>query len=258
MALQNATANLQAEFTIFPQTGFIEYRQGQIDPATGYIKPLNDSRWGALSGNTWGNWTNFNSNPLPIIWSTDVVDLGEVRYFTLSIQAEFDGSINYSLYVSDTGAFAGEETEHVLEEGNQNIPAFYGRYFRLTARCPGKEIRRISMEASNAEVEVFLQDVNTATLAGTASNRVLTLPRTVSAIKEMAVHVKAATPYAVNLYVSDTATSEVLIPVVKSKSGSSPSFALYGIDNDPRDGVVDISIKGLPRQALIGGSLYVL
>jgi hypothetical protein len=61
----------------------------------------------------------------------------------------------------------------------------------------------------------------------------------------------------VNLYVSDTATSQVLIPVVKSK-GATPTFALYGIDNDARDGVVDISIKALPRQALIGGSLYVL
>jgi hypothetical protein len=58
--------------------------------------------------------------------------------------------------------------------------------------------------------------------------------------------------------VSDTANSEILIPVVKSKSSSAPSFALYGIDNDPRDGVVDITITALPRQAMFGGNLVVL
>ena len=67
-----------------------------------------------------------------------------------------------------------------------------------------------------------------------------------------------ANNYAVNLYVSDTPTSKILIPVINSKSSSNPSFALYGIDNDPRDGIVDIKITALPRQAMFNGNLVVL
>jgi hypothetical protein len=74
----------------------------------------------------------------------------------------------------------------------------------------------------------------------------------------MKIEPKAPTPYAVNLYVSDTPTSEVLIPVVKSKAAAAPSFVLYGIDNDPRDGVVDITLTTLPRQAMISGNMVVV
>ena len=257
MAIENASATLTAITGIFVQTGFIEIRQGQLDGGTGFIKAVNDSRWSALSGRTWGTLSSWNDNPLPIIWTMDEIDLGEIRRFTLSIQAEFDGTIGYTIWTSDTGAFAGEETETVLVEGDQEIDAFSGRYVRVVARVSGREIRRIAMEANNSTVEIFLQDVNTSTLGGTVNERQVAITRGISGVLEMAIHPKAATSYAVNLYVSDTATSQVLIPVVKSK-GATPTFALYGIDNDARDGVVDISIKALPRQALIGGSLYVL
>ena len=257
MAIENASATLTAVTGILAQTGFIEIRQGQLDGATGFIKAINDSRWSVRTGTTWSNWTSFNDNPLPIIWTMDEIDLGEIRRFTLSIQADFDGTISYTIWTSDTGAFTGEETETVLVEGDQEIDAFSGRYVRVVARVTGREIRRISMEANNSTVEIFLQDVNTSTLGGTVSERQVAITRGISGVLEMAIHPKAATSYPVNLYVSDTATSQVLIPVVKSK-GATPTFALYGIDNDARDGVVDISIKALPRQALIGGSLYVL
>jgi hypothetical protein len=46
--------------------------------------------------------------------------------------------------------------------------------------------------------------------------------------------------------------------VVKSKSAAAPSFVLYGIDNDPRDGVVDVTLTTLPRQAMTGGNLLVV
>lgn len=84
------------------------------------------------------------------------------------------------------------------------------------------------------------------------------MPRSVSTIYDMNIECKAATSYAVNLYVSDTATSEVLIPVVKSKSATAPAIALYGIDNDPRDGVVDITITALPRMVMTGGNVIVI
>jgi hypothetical protein len=80
----------------------------------------------------------------------------------------------------------------------------------------------------------------------------------------------------VDLYVSNTATSVLLTPIVISKTAggtymasgyyvddyfvnaTGASFALYGIDNQPRDGIVDISLKGLPRQVMAGGNLLVI
>jgi hypothetical protein len=80
----------------------------------------------------------------------------------------------------------------------------------------------------------------------------------VSLIKDIVIQPKAAVSYPVNLYVSDTATSVVVIPVVTSKSPTAPTFALYGIDNDPRDSIVDITVTALPRQVFLAGNLVVL
>lgn len=258
MAIQSASAALSVVSTILPVTGFINYKQGILDSASGYIKPMSNSRWSSLSGRTWSSWSNFTLTPLPIIWTSDLIDNGEIRYFTLNLKCEADNAVSYVIHTSETGEFTGEEIEYTLNEGDEDIPAFYGRYFYVTVRTEANELRRLSIESSNKTIEIFLQDINTSTLSGTTSERVLSLPRTVSSIAEMAIHPKAANSYAVNLYVSDTPTSQVLIPVVKSKTSTAPSFCLYGIDNDPRDGIVDISIKAYPRQALIGGSLYVL
>jgi hypothetical protein len=92
----------------------------------------------------------------------------------------------------------------------------------------------------------------------------------------MVITPRAASPYAVDLYVSNTATSVLLTPIVISKtaggqyittdyiesgyftSSFGASFALYGIDNDARDGVVDITIKAMPRQVMSGGNLLVI
>jgi hypothetical protein len=92
----------------------------------------------------------------------------------------------------------------------------------------------------------------------------------------MVITPRAPSPYAVDLYVSSSATSVLLTPIVISKtaggtymaagyyvddyfeSSFGASFALYGIDNQARDGIVDISLKGLPRQVMAGGNLLVI
>jgi len=96
-----------------------------------------------------------------------------------------------------------------------------------------------------------------AALAGTNTARQITLPETLSAITDIYIQPKAAASYTPNLYVSATATSEVVIPVVKSKT-STPTFALYGIDNEPRDAVVDIMVTGIPRMVMEGNNLFVI
>jgi hypothetical protein len=127
-------------------------------------------------------------------------------------------------------------------------------------------------------LEFKFRDVDTSTLAGSATERVFPLTNPISKVTEFTVTPRAttATNYAVDLYVSDTATSSILIPMNIRKdnqgdyfiadyietdyflAGTSVSFALFGIDNQARDGIVDISIKGLPRQVMASGNLYVI
>ena len=258
MAIQNAEATLSTAFIQVTKTGFINYQQGYLDSVSGTVKAQGTSSWRALSGASWNDFTNYQITFDQIIWTAPLVDLGAVDYFTLNIESEFQGSIAYIIHVSETGIFGGEETETFVQEGDTNVAGFYGRFIYVTARVTGTELRRFTVNADIAARDYIISNVNTSTLSGTSSNRTIAMPTAVSVIKDIHIQPKAATSYAVNLYVSDTATSEILIPVIKSKNRSAPTFALYGIDNDPRDGIVDIKISALPRQVMFGGNLVVL
>ena len=256
MTTQIASANLISEFTLVPVTGFIKYQQGDLG-TDGIVRAQ-------TSGNTWADinsWDNFKSyqpNYREIRWTAPLIDLGSIIYFTLNIETEFDGECYFMIYISDTGLFAGEETEYIIKDGNYNVESFYGRYAYVTAVVSGRELRKFKITTNTDKVTYDINNVNTSTLAGSISERTIALPRTVSKITDIFISPKAPTAYAVNLYVSDTATSQVLIPVVKSKDPTSPTFVLYGIDNDPRDGVVDIKITALPRMVMYAGRLTVV
>lgn len=258
MPIKTADAALTTAFNMVPITGFIPYSQGIIDAESGTVKALGQSSWSSLSGSNWSTFTNYIQTYDKLRWTAPRIDLGASQYFTLNIEAEFTGTLDYLIHVSETGLFQGEETEYYIEDGNYSVPGFYGRYIYVTAVLTGTELQKILITANTDVKEYRIVNVDSSTLSGSISNRVIALPTPVSIIKDIHIQPKAATTYNVNLYVSDTATSEVLIPVVKSKSSSSPSFALYGIDNDPRNGIVDITITALPRQAMFGGNLVVL
>jgi hypothetical protein len=256
MATVSATGSWSSQFTFVPITGFIDYKEGILDETSGTIKATGFGRWDAVT--SWSTFTSYTTGKNPIRWTSPLIDIGEVKYFTIAVQTEFDGDLSFRIHVSNENRFAGEEREYIIENGQLSINAFYGQFVYVTAYVTGAELRRMSITTSSEKNTVFLSDVDTSTLGGTVSNRVITLPYPASQVVDMKIEPKAPTPYAVNLYVSDTPTSEVLIPVVKSKAAAAPSFVLYGIDNDPRDGVVDITLTTLPRQAMISGNMVVV
>jgi len=257
MPIQNATATLVSTTSAIAITGFVDLRQGFIDTNTNSIKPLTVSSWRNLGGSTWSNYNSYLQNPLPIIWTSDQQDLGEVLYFNLQVLTETVGSVeSYTIYTSETGLFQGEESITIAENGDFDIPGFYGRYFYVQVKALATEIISMDISTSTATTTVKFNDLNTSTLSGTSSQRTLSLTYAVSKILDMDIKCKAATSYAVNLYVSDTATSKVVIPIVLDKTSTAPKFALVGIDNDYRDAVVDITLTCLPRQIMGGGSLY--
>jgi len=276
MATKTFEAALTTGFTLVPITGFIPFEQGILDPVSGTIKAIGRGRWGSLSGSTWTRFSSYVNTFETIKWSSSRIDTGEIAYFNLAITSEFEGSVFYRVYVSDTGDFQGEETEYLIRDGDSNIAAFYGRYVYVTAECSGTELRQMLITTDKEVVEFTYRDLNTTTLSGSSSLRILNLDNPISLITEMVITPRAASPYAVDLYVSSSATSVLLTPIVISKaaggtymsagyyvddyflSSFGASFALYGIDNQPRDGIVDISLKGLPRQVMAGGNLLVI
>lgn len=257
MPIQSAQSALTVNTALEAITGFQFQSSGIID-STGFIKPESRGTWDQLSNTTWSAFTNFTQNPLQIKVTSPLIDLGTVNYFTMDISADLEGTVDFLIYVSATGAFAGEETETLASEGDLNVPAFYGQFVYVVARANSTEFREMTVTTDQTLKRITLNDINTSSLSGANTARQIPMPETVSAILDIKISVKATTPYAVNLYVSDTATSEIAIPVIKSKNRTTPTFALYGIDNDPRDAVVDIDITALPRQAMIGNSLRVI
>lgn len=269
-----ATATLLSEFLCVPATAFIPIQQGALDPESGTIKATGSGRWNDLT--TWGAFTDFRGRLQDIIWTSPLIDRGEVKYFTISTEADFDGTLSYEIYTSTTGEFRGEETKTTVVDGELDIPAFYGQYVYVISRVSGSELRQLNITTSTKTIEVKLRDIDTTTLAGTATARTIALPRPVSRVMSIDIRPQITTPYAVDLYVSNTATSMVLTPMVVSKAdaepyfvndyiatdyflaGGTPSFALYGIDNQARDGLVDIDLEVLPRQLMTSGNLVVI
>jgi hypothetical protein len=271
-----AAGSLSSAFTFLPVTGFLPYTQGILDPLSGTIKAQGFGRWGSLLGTKWSTFNSYVNTFLPIRWTSSLIDTGEVAYFNIAISSEFQGGLFYRIYVSETGSFAGEETEYVIQDGDNQIAAFYGRFLYVTAECSGTELYKMLITTDKEVVEYTYRDLNTTTLSGSSSLRILNLDNPISLITEMVITPRAPTAYAVDLYVSNTATSTLLMPIVISKaaggtymaagyyvddyfaSSFGASFALYGIDNQPRDGIVDISLKGLPRQVMASGNLLVI
>lgn len=256
MPIQSASATLTATSTMTPITGFINYAQGILDPETATIKAQGRSRWGSVR--SWRTFTNYTTEFDEIRWTAPLLDLGSVDSFNLKVTTDSDGTVKLRIYVSETGQFAGEESEYLIEDGSSTISSFYGRYVYVTAIITGRELRRLSVESNREFGIIKLTNINTATLSGTNTARVLALPRAVSGILDMDIQVKSITAYAVDLYVSSTATSVVGIPVVVSKSATTPTIAVYGIDNQPRDAVVDVTLTVLNRMIMNSGSIAII
>jgi hypothetical protein len=256
MAIKTAQASLTGAFALDAITGFIPRSQGFVDSETGYVRANTTGQWSAVS--SWGSFISYNQSYTQIRWTSDLIDVGEIKDFTMKIQTEYEGQLFFIIHVSDIEAFAGEETEYTIQNGDLAVPSFRGRYAYVTAVVDGNELRRMTITTESKKTTRVFADVDTSTLSGTASARLYSLPVPVSKVVDVQIQVKEPTPYAVDLYVSNTPTSEVLIPMTISKTTSGVTFALYGIDNVARNGVVDIQMTTMARQAMISGNLVVV
>lgn len=234
---------------------------GYLDVDLNQVLPNNTGTWANLSGTTWAQWTAWTRTPVSTLtWLAEPIDLGEVKTVNLKITTVANGSVSYDVYASTTGAFAGEETVTNIVQDQTGIPAFTARYIIVAvnvARTQGiNTLDSVEVRANDSRVNILLKDIDTSTLSGTTAARTLELPRSVSEIIDMIVTPKKlASAYTLDLYVSSTQTSTQLVPQIVSKTAASPQIALYGLDNQARDGVVDVAIWALPEQYMDGNNL---
>lgn len=231
---------------------------GFIDEATNTILPNNAATWAEYSGTTWANWTAWTGTPAdPLVWITDILDLGTVQTFNLNIETQATGTVSYTVFVSDTGAFAGEESETQINPGDTNIASFSGQFVAVAVSVAADSgptvIETMSLRTNNQTLSLKFSDIDTSTLPGTVDARVLESDRAISGILNMLITPKEVVDYSVDAYVTNTPTSKTVVPRIVDKSQL--TFALVGVDNQPRDAVVDIVVEALPLQSMSGNNL---
>ena len=233
---------------------------GYLDQSLNQVFPNNTDTWSALSGTTWADWKNWIRTPVETLeWLSDVIEFDEITTFNLKITTVANGLVSYDVYTSTTGAFTGEETVTTINQGDANIPSFtaYKAFVLIKVqRTQGvNTLDSVEIKANDSRINILLKDIDTSALAGTNTARTLSLPRAIGVVFDMLITPKKlASAYTLDLYVSSTQTSTQLVPQIVSKS-STPQIALYGLDNQPRDGVVDVAIWALPEQYMQGNNL---
>lgn len=231
---------------------------GQLDPQTNTVIPNNTGTWADLS--TWAAWTSWSAEPAdPLVWFSDVVDLGESTTFNLSIDTQANGLVSYSVMTSDTGLFAGEETQTDIDQGDTGVGSFSGRFVlvvvSVTAESGLNNISSINIVANTRTIQVRVNDLDTSTLSGSSTSRTLSLDRTIGGVINWQITPKEITAYDLDVYVTNTPTSTHTIPKIISKTAL--TFALVGVDNHARDGVCDMVIEALPEMYMNGNNLRI-
>lgn len=233
---------------------FIEYKQGVIDENTGAVVPSDQGTWEDLD--SWATWTQYNFQPSTIVWTSELLDFGSIDFFTLEVLTDFQGTVNsYTIHVSETGSFTGEETETVIEEGDTAIPAFFGRYVYVTVDCDGARLNSMEINASRETFTIRLKNIDTSTLSGTSQSRTLTFTETPSQVIAMEIVATNNTAFDLDVYVTDYISSKLLLPVVTAKTATGPTFYLTGLDNVARDGIIDVTAVCLPGQKMENGQM---
>lgn len=234
----------------------------RLDPISQQVVPADTGHWDNTP-TTWDLFTTWYIKPtLPMVYQPRLDDL--VTHwpwgtsYNLKIETDADGLVGYEVTTYDANYTLLSTT--VINPGDQNVPAFTGEYFNVlvvvTATSQTPTIRSIQVTASNQMVQQTTSGVNTSTLPGTITARQLPLYRKFGSISNITIDVREVTAYAVDVYVTNTPTSQTVIPRTVSMDRTTPTIALVGIDNHARDAVVDFTITGLASQYMSGNNLY--
>jgi len=239
----------------------IAEQSGIYNASNNTIYPESNSTWSGLSAKTWDTWNEWSySTQNTIVWYAPIVDFGSlVKTVTLDIEVESNAIITYKVYSSVLGDFT-DYVETVIDQGASGVSAFTGRKILVvitaTQIIEMPKISSIKVTANELGAVVLnFSQVDSSALAGTNTNRTLALGTTVGRITDVKIMPNEVTAYNLDVYVTNTPTSTYVIPKVISRGVDTINFALVGVDNQPRDAVVDITIQALPEQYMVGNYL---
>jgi hypothetical protein len=238
----------------------IPNQSGYFDNAIQAILPATSDTWSSHAGLTWDAWRTWDTPLSTIVWYAPILDLGTPKNFTLNITTKSTGTVSYQVYTSTTGQFQGEETANTIGSGATNVASFSGQFVLVvvTATYNNTALTITDIQVVpkiSTPLEILFKDLDTSTLPGTNTARTLIMTQPVSQILDVLITPQTVTSYALDLYVSSTATSNTVVPRIISKDATGPVIALVGLDNKPRDGVVDILIKALGSQNMVANNL---
>lgn len=232
---------------------------GKFDGGTNSYLPDNAGTWADLSGRTWADWTTWIDQPAQeIVYPMAPIQLARNTPFNMNIETNAVGEVSYKIYTSTTGAFSGEETETVIANTDTDIAAFSGQYVLVVVIVDSAgdlaQLNSVKVSTNTNTFTISRSDVDTSTLGGSVSAREIPLSRTVSHIWSISI-----TPHPENynqdVYVTDYEAATTLIPTVVSKSRTTPTFKLVGLDNVARDGTVDYEMVVMGQQTMVGNNL---
>lgn len=237
--------------------------RGYYDEKNGMICPLSTSTWEGLEGTTWDSWKEWAYDvESRIIWVPTELHLGNSpQTVNLKITCVSTGQVSYKVYTSNLGVFGGEETEYTIEHGATVVPSFTGKFLKVAVYADEVNdetviVREITITTEAPKTtEYLISDLDSSTCVGTVNSRVIPLGRNMGNILDVKITPREVPEYALDVYVSNTPTSTFVVPKVISKNSTNPTFALIGMDNHPRDGVVDITIKAAKSGYMRGNNL---
>jgi hypothetical protein len=261
---------------------------GILDYSLGYIVPGSNSTWAATSSTTWDQLLTWNPTPVdPLIWISDPIDFGSIDYFNISISSAYVGDLRkYEIWTSTTGEFTGEETKFTINEGDENVTAFYGRYAIASAWVyqagDPTALLEMTITASGRSIDISRPDIDTSTLPTWASvnstatvglARVLDIGRKVSAVVDAHITPRfistGSSGYSVPgdqfQYFEQFNYGAITHPSIVQKrivttattvaSGVGTVFILQNQNGDIINNTVDVRIRCLPEQYMSNGQL---
>lgn len=232
---------------------------GWLDETSNTVIPFSTGNWNNLSGTTWESWKEWVINPSLLRYNSGIISLPQEKTFNLIIKTEATGNVDYIIYTSSTGAFNGEEVATTISYNSSTAPTFTTQYFVIeiivnrTSQLP--TILDFEYTTNQTPLYLSFNNLDTSSLSGTVSNRQIPTTKFSGTAINIQITPKQVTDYVPDLYVSSTQLSNTVIPTIISRQPI--SFKLVGIDNQPRDAIVDVSIEYLATGYRSGNNLLV-
>mgnify|MGYP003624310730 FL=1 len=229
---------------------------GIFNLTTNLIEAPSTSDWSDLT--TWDAWNNWSGEPAAqLTWLSEQLDLESSQYFNLQVSTTAIGTVSeYTVYVSQTGSFAGEETSTTITPGDTNIEGFYGQYVVVLvtvdydAASGPPSISDISATATSERLEIVLTDINSADLNGGLQAKELVLPRKASKVVSMFIQPHQPGGYFTVDYVAPdyVETAPPVFANIAEKDRLIPKVSFATYEGIYTNSVFDIKLAVLPEQ----------